>query len=201
MRPLAKAGFHVLAPDQRGYGRTTATDPRPGADLAANAMPNLILDVLGMLRACGIAHVACVVGHDFGASVAAWCALLHADVFQSVALMSSPFAGPPCGSSANPLVATPVRDIHQDLAQLARPRKHYQWYYATPTANTDMWQYPQGVHAFLRAIGLHPGEGRFAGHAYGRRTGSGTNLPAQRMHAVRLSDWGVNNPTPRSERG
>ena len=99
------------------------------------------------------------------------------------------------------MVATPVRDIHQDLAQLARPRKHYQWYYATPTANTDMWQYPQGVHAFLRAIGLHPGEGRFAGHAYGRRTGSGTNLPAQRMHAVRLSDWGVNNPTPRSERG
>ncbi len=29
MLPLAAAGFHVLAPDQRGYGRTTGWDGRP----------------------------------------------------------------------------------------------------------------------------------------------------------------------------
>ena len=167
MRPFADAGFHVLAPDQRGYGRTTGADPSFGADLAAYAMPNLVEDVLGMLQALGIGHVASVVGHDFGASVAAWCALLRPDVFQSVALMSSPFGGPPSGSSTNPLVAAPVRDMHQDLAQLERPRKHYQWYYSTPTANSDMWQCPQGVHAFLRAY-----------------------------YHVKSADWAANRPAP-----
>lgn len=37
-----------------------------------------------------------------------------------------------------------------DLAKLARPRKHYQWYYATRPANDDMLYCQQGVHAFLR---------------------------------------------------
>src|SRR5262249_6663282 len=42
-------------------------------------------------------------------------------------------------------------DIHQELAKLDRPRKHYQWYYSTRAANADMHDCPQGVHAFLRA--------------------------------------------------
>jgi len=44
-----------------------------------------------------------------------------------------------------------VLDIHEALARLRRPRKHYQWYYSTRAANTEMWQSPGGVHAFLRA--------------------------------------------------
>lgn len=35
------------------------------------------------------------VGHDFGSSVAAWCALIRPDVFHSVVLMSAPFVGQP----------------------------------------------------------------------------------------------------------
>ena len=46
-------------------------------------------------------------------------------------------------------------DIHNALAQLERPRKHYQWYYSTPPANADMWHCPQGVHDFLRAYYHH----------------------------------------------
>ena len=42
-------------------------------------------------------------------------------------------------------------DVHQALAALPRPRKHYQWYYSTREANADMQDCPQGVHAFLRA--------------------------------------------------
>ena len=49
---------------------------------------------MGLLAALGRTTVA-VVGHDFGAWVASWCALLRPDVFRSVVLMSAPFAGPP----------------------------------------------------------------------------------------------------------
>jgi pimeloyl-ACP methyl ester carboxylesterase len=41
--------------------------------------------------------------------------------------------------------------VHEALAALARPRKHYQWYYSTRAADDDMRRCPQGVHAFLRA--------------------------------------------------
>jgi hypothetical protein len=43
------------------------------------------------------------------------------------------------------------RSIHDDLAALDPPRKHYHWYYATRPANADMMGCPQGIHAFLRA--------------------------------------------------
>jgi pimeloyl-ACP methyl ester carboxylesterase len=73
--------------------------------------------------------------------------------------MSAPFAGPPAlpfdTAEAAPMrSAAPSRDdvdIHKSLAALEPPRKHYQWYYSTREANSDMWQCPQGVHDFLRA--------------------------------------------------
>jgi pimeloyl-ACP methyl ester carboxylesterase len=46
--------------------------------------------------------------------------------------------------------SSPSVDIHEELAKLERPRKHYQWYYSTRPANADMRDCPQGVHAFLR---------------------------------------------------
>ena len=45
--------------------------------------------------------------------------------------------------------------IHEALAALARPRKHYQWWYSTRPANTAMWYCKQGVHDFLRAYYHH----------------------------------------------
>ena len=148
--PLAAAGFHVVAPDQRGYGRTTGWDPDYDGDLRPFGMFNLVRDVLGVVHALGHARVEAVVGHDFGASVAAWCALLRPDVFRRVSLMSAPFGGPPALS--NP---PPAGDIHAELAALPRPRKHYQWYYSTRPANDDMWKCRQGVHDFLRAYYHH----------------------------------------------
>src|SRR5205807_6844399 len=94
MLPLAAAGFHVVAPDQRGYGRTTGWDADYDGDLASFRMLNLARDALGLVAALGHASVAAVIGHDFGASVAAWCALTRPDVFRSPVLMA-PFAGPP----------------------------------------------------------------------------------------------------------
>jgi pimeloyl-ACP methyl ester carboxylesterase len=152
MVPLAQAGFHVVAPDQRGYGRTTGWDADYDGDLRSFRFLNLVRDALGLVLALGHREVAAVVGHDFGSPVAAWCALLRPDVFRSVALMSAPFPGPPAlRVGAVHAVAQAGPDIHQQLARLDRPRKHYQWYYSTRAANADMHDCPQGVHAFLRA--------------------------------------------------
>jgi len=138
MPALAAAGFYVVAPDQRGYGRTSGWDPAYDADVESFRLLNLVRDTRGLLAALGRASVAAVVGHDFGASVAAWCALLHPEQFRSLVLMSAPFGGPP------------MPDIGAELAALPRPRKHYQWYYSTRQANDDMWHCAQGLHAFLR---------------------------------------------------
>ncbi|MCW8087921.1 alpha/beta hydrolase [Sabulicella glaciei] len=155
MPALAEAGFHVVAPDQRGYGRTTGWDPEYDGDLRSFRLLNLVGDALALLSALGVRSVHAVVGHDFGASVAAWSALVRPDVFRSVALMSAPFAGPPSlpfgTADAPPQAAKAGPDIHEALARLPRPRKHYQWHYSTRAANAEMWRPPEGVHAFLRA--------------------------------------------------
>ncbi|HEU0156492.1 MAG TPA: alpha/beta hydrolase [Stellaceae bacterium] len=153
MPALAEAGFYVVAPDQRGYGRTTGWSADYDGELYPFRLLNAVRDALALISALGRRSVAGVIGHDFGASVAAWCALVRPDVFRSVALMSAPFSGPPSSpfnTAAKPSEDDAGRDIHAALAALDRPRKHYQWYYSTRPANTDMWHCPQGVHAFLR---------------------------------------------------
>jgi pimeloyl-ACP methyl ester carboxylesterase len=145
---LAAAGYHAVAPDQRGYGRTTGWEAAYDGDLGSFRVLNLVRDTMGLLTALGRTSVAAVVGHDFGAWVASWCALLRPDVFRSVILMSAPFAGPP---ALTPSATLPVDPVHAALAALARPRKHYVLYYGTRPANENMWHCPQGVHAFLRA--------------------------------------------------
>jgi pimeloyl-ACP methyl ester carboxylesterase len=70
MLPLANAGFYVVAPDQRGYGRTTGWDDAYDGDLDSFRIPNLVRDALGLVSALGYRSVAAVVGHDFGSIVA-----------------------------------------------------------------------------------------------------------------------------------
>jgi len=144
---LAAAGFHAVAPDQRGYGRTTGWDDRYEGDVASFHLLNLVRDTLGLVRALRMSSVASVIGHDFGSPVAAWCALLHPQVFRSAALLSAPFGGPP-----RPALGTrsAMNRLPESLAALRPPRKHYQWYFSTPAADADMRECPQGIHAFLR---------------------------------------------------
>jgi pimeloyl-ACP methyl ester carboxylesterase len=154
MLPLAHAGYHVVAPDQRGYGRTSGWDGNYDGDVASFRVFNLVRDTLGLVCALGYRTVAAVVGHDFGSPVAAWSTLIRPDVFQSVVLMSNPFPGAPAlpfntaNEAAKPAAGP---SIHDELAALARPRKHYQWYYSTREADDNMRNCAQGVHAFLRA--------------------------------------------------
>ena len=153
MLPLAEAGFHVVAPDQRGYGRTTGWQQGYEAGLDEFRLLNLVRDAAGLVSALGH-QTAAVVGHDFGSPVEAWCALTRPDVFRSVALMSAPFPGPPSAGAA-PVFAQAIRHLLDGLAALHPPRKHYQWYYSGPEADADMRQAPQGLHAFLRGYYHH----------------------------------------------
>ncbi len=156
MLPLAEAGFHVVAPDQRGYGRTTGWNGTYDGDVASFRYVNLVRDAVGLVSALGYRSVAAVVGHDFGSPVAAWCSLIRPDVFRSVVLMSAPFAGPPAlpfNTANEPAQSAPPvsPSIHDELAKLIRPRKHYFWYYGTREADRNMHHAAQGLHDFLRA--------------------------------------------------
>jgi len=155
MLPLAAAGFHVMAPDQRGYGRSGGTDVRFDDDLTPFSTLNRVRDMLALVHALGHRDVACVVGHDFGSPVAAWCALTRPDVFRAVVMMSAPFGGtarlPFNTANTAPAAPTPAPDMDAGLAALTPPRKHYQTYYTTREADENMWKAPQGLQAFLRA--------------------------------------------------
>ena len=144
MLPLAAAGFHVIAPDQRGYGATTGWSDSYDAPLAPFHMLNLVKDAICLLAQLKIGHVHAVIGHDFGSPVAGWCALTRPDIFQRVALMSAPFTGAPMSLQG-------TLKLMADLEDLPEPRKHYQAYYGTREANDNMQQAQQGLHAFLRA--------------------------------------------------
>ena len=95
MLPLANAGFHVVAPDQRGYGRTTGWDDSYEADADSFRILNMVRDAEALVFALGYREVALIVGHDAGAPVASWSALIRPDIYRLVVIMSSPFDGPP----------------------------------------------------------------------------------------------------------
>ncbi len=153
MPALAAAGYHAVAPDQRGYGRTTGWDADYDGDLHSSHIFNLVRDTLALVSALGIRQVHAVVGHDFGSWVAAWCALIRPDVFHSVVLMSAPFGGAPALPFATVEAQPPpaATGLDKQLAELPRPRMHYQRYYSTRQADANMRLCPQGLHDFLRA--------------------------------------------------
>ena len=151
MLPLAEAGYHVVAPDQRGYGMTEGSDMRYGGDVSQYRLLNLVRDALGLVFALGHESVAAVVGHDIGSPVAATCALTRPDVFRSVALMSAPYPGAPSFRFDGRSAAEQAAKVHQDLASLNPPRLHYQRYLCLPEANQQMLDCAQGLPDFLRA--------------------------------------------------
>jgi len=82
---LAGAGFRVVAPDQRGYGDTDAPDEIEAFDII-----NLVADLVGLVQALGEDR-AFLVGHDWGAIVAAPAALVRPDMFRALGLLSVPY--------------------------------------------------------------------------------------------------------------
>jgi pimeloyl-ACP methyl ester carboxylesterase len=153
MLPLAAAGYYVIAPDQRGYGRTTGWDDSYDADPDPFRILNMVRDAMGLVFALGYREVTAVVGHDAGSPVAAWSALIRPDVFRSVTMMSSPFAGVPslpfntANGAAPPRPAQTDDELDAELAKLSPPRKYYQNYQRTrgATAPTITTRAPIGT--------------------------------------------------------
>jgi len=81
---LAAAGFRAIAPDMRGFGRTTAPD-----DVAAYTILHNVGDMVALVAALGETR-ALIVGHDWGAPVAWHAALMRPDLFPAVVGMSVP---------------------------------------------------------------------------------------------------------------
>ena len=156
--PLSESGYHVVAPDQRGFGATTGWDNSYVSDLSSYYQVNLVRDILGLVSALGYAKVASIIGHDSGAAVAGWSALIRPDIYNSVVLMT-PFAGasvlPIDTSKKLSIYKDPVDTISEDLAALPRPRKHYQHYYRTRMANSDITNSEDGLASFIRAYYHH----------------------------------------------
>ena len=157
--PLSKSGYHVVAPDQRGFGATTGWNNSYVSDLSSYYQNTLVRDMLGLVSALGYEKVKSVIGHDSGAGVAGWSALIRPDIYESVVMMSAPFTGAPNIplNTLKNLTTTkdPLVDIAAELANLERPRKHYQDYYRTPEANSDIMDSEKGLPDFIRAYYHH----------------------------------------------
>jgi pimeloyl-ACP methyl ester carboxylesterase len=93
---IAAAGFRVVAPDMRGYGRTSAPD-----DIDAYSIFDLVGDMVALVAALGETR-AIIIGHDWGAPVAWHAALFRPDLFTAVGGLSVP---PPWRGQERPLDA------------------------------------------------------------------------------------------------
>jgi pimeloyl-ACP methyl ester carboxylesterase len=146
---LADAGYHAVAPDQRGYGRTGEPSGLPGEpsqDLYT--MLHLTGDVIGLIDALG-AEQAVVAGHDWGAPVAWNTALLRPDRIRGVIGMSVPYI--PQGSS--PPIET-LRAVYSD--------GFYICYFQQPgVADAELSQDPRAT--FRRLLVAASGDGPLGG--------------------------------------
>ncbi|GAA3043721.1 alpha/beta hydrolase [Pseudonocardia yunnanensis] len=82
---VASAGYRAIAPDQRGYGRTSAPEGVDEYDIL-----HLSGDLIALLDELG-EEKAVFVGHDWGSMVVWQTALLHPDRVAGVCGMSVPF--------------------------------------------------------------------------------------------------------------
>ena len=173
--PLANLGYHVIAPDLRGYGQTRPRDPAAVSaarriefedDFRPYSPLNLVHDVVALVSALGYTSVAALIGHDFGSFLAGNCAFARPDLFERVVFISVPYAGPPplpfasdpvLGKTGDPTPQEPsslagiISALMALLVNAKPPRKHYMYYSAGSTANWDMLSAQQGLHDFLRA--------------------------------------------------
>jgi pimeloyl-ACP methyl ester carboxylesterase len=114
---LAAAGFHVVAPDQRGYGQTDKPE-----DINAYNLFQVTGDIVGLVNALG-EEQAVIVGHDWGAPVAWMSCLLRPDVFRAIGLLSVPYLAN-FGAGERPSVAT--------RAAMGDELEFYQLYFQEP---------------------------------------------------------------------
>lgn len=117
VRALAEAGYHAVAPDLRGYGQTDAPEA-----IESYGLFELVADMVGLIQTVGEGRKAVLVGHDWGASLSWYTALLRPDLVRALTIVSVPYVPT---SWDEPLPSAAMR-------QLAGDKIFYQTYFQEP---------------------------------------------------------------------
>src|ERR1700680_2812055 len=158
MPALAAAGYYAVAPDCRGFGRTTGWDNSWDADPQPFLALNMVRDQIALVYALGYRRTAMMVGHDQGSLMASLGALIRPDMFPRLTLIGGGFGGAPSFpfNTANGAPAPHPEFTNTELdaayGKLDSPRKVYQDYWASPEADRDMKRVPPGMTDFFRAF-------------------------------------------------
>ncbi|GAA2253365.1 epoxide hydrolase [Streptomyces ruber] len=166
---LAAAGYRAVAVDVRGYGRSS----RPG-DVAAYRMRELVADNVAVVRALG-EESAAVVGHDWGAGIAAHSALLEPEVFRAVGMLSVPYT-PPGGPRPTEAFARMGGDDEFYVSYFQRPGR------AEAEIEPDVRGWLAGLYAALSADTM-PAPGAPDPHFVGRGGTMRERFPGGRLPA------------------
>ena len=137
---VASAGFHAVAPDMRGYGKSD----KP-ADISTYNQVEVTNDIIGLISSLGY-KTAIVFGHDWGAPTAWSCALHHPDKVTAVGVLSVPFS---------PRAPAPPLDM---MKEIFKDMFFYQLYFQEPGVAEKEWE--TNVRVNLRKF-YHIGSGAF----------------------------------------
>ena len=166
---LSAAGYRVVAPDMRGYGKTD--QPAAVADYDMN---HLTADLVGVLDALG-EGTAAIVGHDWGAAVAQHSALFYPERFTGLVMMSVPYSG---RAAQNPL----------DVMRKSAGENFYYIVYHNESGGVAEQEYDGDPRGILSRLYLSPNSPREAPAITDPKRAAGGWIP--RLGAPKgLPDW------------
>jgi len=137
---LAKAGFHAVAPDMRGYGKSDKPN-----DITAYNQVEVTNDIIGLIHSLGH-KTAIVFGHDWGAPTAWACAEHHPNLVKAVGVLSVPFS---------PRAPSPPLDM---MKEIFKDMFFYQLYFQKPGIAEKEWE--ANIRLNLKKF-YHIGSGSF----------------------------------------
>ena len=161
MPALAAAGYYVIAPDIRGFGRTTGYDNSFDADPIPFLTLGTVRDQIALVHALGYHKVEMIVGHDFGSGVAVNSALVRPDIFSRLTFLGGQGGAPASSYPFNIANGAPLphadftnAELDAAYAALNPPRRAYGNYWASKQADDDMKHLPAGMtmSSFFRAF-------------------------------------------------
>jgi len=168
---LAEAGYRVIAPDQRGYGKSSQPEAIPDYDIT-----HLTGDLIGLLDALG-EEKAVFVGHDWGSMVVWQMALLHPEHMNAVVGMSVPYL------HRGPMAPTQMmRNVFGD-------NFFYILYFQEPgVADADLARDPRETMTRMLA-GVRVSEGADLSETAGLSAPDGTGFVDRLPKIDALPDW------------
>lgn len=165
---VAGAGFHAVAPDMRGYGKSDKPD-----DISSYNQVEVTNDIVGLISALGY-ETAIVFGHDWGAPTAWSCALNHPDKVTAVGVLSVPFS---------PRASAPPLDM---MKEIFKDMFFYQLYFQEPGVAEAEWE--TNVRMNLRKF-YHIGSGAFDAGNFISPKSPDSDLLSDMEDPGTLGDW------------